>query len=228
MELVNQSLANETEAYLGANEEHIQVDIEKVVLKKKTFYAFVKRFFDFFLSLIGIIICIIPMFIIAIVIRLSSKGPAFYKQKRLGYKGKEFTLLKFRSMRVDAEANGAQWSQGDKDPRITKVGRILRKTRLDELPQLFNILVGQMSIVGPRPERKVFYEQFETYIHGFSQRLLVKPGLTGWAQVNGGYDLKPEEKIIYDIFYMKNRSLWLDIKCIFKTILVVFNHKGAK
>lgn len=228
MELVDQNLANNTEAYLGANEEHKEINIEKVTLRRKPIYAIIKRLFDFFMSLLGIIICLIPMIIIAIIVKASSKGPAFYKQKRLGYKGKEFTLIKFRSMRVDAEANGAQWSQGDNDPRITKIGRILRKTRLDELPQLFNILVGQMSIVGPRPERKVFYDQFETYIHGFNQRLLVKPGLTGWAQVNGGYDLKPEEKIIYDIFYMKNRSLWLDIKCIFKTVLVVFNHKGAK
>lgn len=228
MELVEQNLANNTEAYLGANEEHQEVNIEKISLRKKPIYAIIKRLFDFTMSLLGILICLIPMIIIAIIVKLSSKGPAFYKQKRLGYKGKEFTLIKFRSMRVDAEANGAQWSQGDNDPRITKIGRILRKTRLDELPQLFNILVGQMSIVGPRPERKVFYDQFETYIHGFNQRLLVKPGLTGWAQVNGGYDLKPEEKIVYDIYYMKKRSLWLDIKCMFKTVLVVFNHKGAK
>lgn len=228
MEISNQNIANNTEAYLGANDEHIEITLETVKLKKKLLYRFFKRLFDFILSLIGIVVCIIPMLIIALIVKLSSKGPAFYKQKRLGYKGKEFTLIKFRSMRVDAEANGAQWSQGDNDTRITKVGRILRKTRLDELPQLFNIFVGQMSIVGPRPERKVFYEQFETYIHGFKQRLLVKPGLTGWAQVNGGYDLKPEEKIVYDIYYMKNRSLWLDIKCIFKTVLVVLNHKGAK
>lgn len=228
MEDLNQSQIVSGEAYVGASEEHTEINLEIVKLKKKPFYRFFKRLFDFLLSFIGLIICLIPMTIIAIIVKCTSKGPALYKQKRLGYKGKEFILIKFRSMRVDAEANGAQWSQGDDDPRITKIGRILRKTRLDELPQLINILLGQMSIVGPRPERKVFYDEFEKYIHGFNQRLLVKPGLTGWAQVNGGYDLKPEEKIIYDIFYMKHRSIWLDIKCIFKTIAVIFTHKGAK
>lgn len=216
------------EAYLGANDEHEEIFLEEVKIKKKIVYRFIKRLFDFLLSLIGLIICLIPMIIIAIIVKCSSKGGAFYKQKRLGYKGKEFTLIKFRSMRKDAEAQGAQWSKGDDDPRITKVGRFLRKTRLDELPQLINILLGQMSIVGPRPERQVFYEEFEKYIHGFNQRLLVKPGLTGWAQVNGGYDLKPEEKIIYDIHYMKHRSLWMDLKCIIKTVVVVFTHEGAK
>ena len=131
-------------------------------------------------------------------------------------------------MKVDAEANGAQWSKGDNDTRITKYGRFMRKTRIDEHPQLFTILFGKMSIVGPRPEREVFYNEFEKYIHGFSERLKVKPGLTGLAQVSGGYDLMPEEKIVYDIEYIKKRSLWLDLKIIFKTVGVIFSHKGAK
>ena len=168
------------------------------------------------------------MIIVGIIVKLTSKGPVFYKQDRLGKNGKPFKLVKFRSMREDAEALGAQWSQGDDDPRITKFGKIMRKTRIDELPQLFTILSGKMSIVGPRPEREVFYNEFEKYIHGFSERLKVKPGLTGLAQVSGGYDLKPEEKIIYDIEYIKKRSLWLDFKIIIKTFLVVLTHKGAK
>lgn len=203
--------------------------IEKIEnLKKKPIYCVLKRLMDFFASLIGILLVWLPMIIIAIIIRCSSKGPAIYSQVRLGKNGKPFKLYKFRSMVVDAEASGAQWSKGDEDPRITKVGRFLRKTRLDELPQLFNILSGKMSLVGPRPEREIFYNEFEKYIHGFNQRLLVKPGLTGHAQVNGGYDLKPEEKILLDIEYIKKRSLWFDIKILFKTVLVVFNHKGAK
>lgn len=197
-------------------------------LKRKPLYSVLKRLIDFFASFIGILLLWVPMVIIAIIIKCSSKGPAIYSQVRLGKNGKPFKLYKFRSMVVDAEAGGAQWSKGDEDPRITKVGRFLRKTRLDELPQLFNILSGKMSLVGPRPEREIFYNEFEKYIHGFKQRLLVKPGLTGHAQVNGGYDLKPEEKILLDIEYIKKRSLWLDIKILFKTVLVVFNHKGAK
>lgn len=197
-------------------------------LKRKPLYSVLKRLIDFFASFIGILLLWVPMLIIAIIIKCSSKGPAIYSQVRLGKNGKPFKLYKFRSMVVDAEAGGAQWSKGDEDPRITKVGRFLRKTRLDELPQLFNILSGKMSLVGPRPEREIFYNEFEKYIHGFKQRLLVKPGLTGHAQVNGEYDLKPEEKILLDIEYIKKRSLWLDIKILFKTVLVVFNHKGAK
>jgi lipopolysaccharide/colanic/teichoic acid biosynthesis glycosyltransferase len=108
------------------------------------------------------------------------------------------------------------------------LGAKLRKSRLDELPQLFNILKGDMSIVGPRPERACFYDEFEKYIPHFRQRLTVRPGLTGHAQVNGGYDLKPEEKIVYDMEYIANRSLRMDIQCIWKTVLVVFSHDGAR
>ena len=155
-------------------------------LKPKVFYSIVKRLFDFFASLIAIIILLVPMIIIGILVKLTSKGPILYKQERLGKNGKPFKLVKFRSMRVDAEANGAQWSQGDDDPRITKFGRFMRKARIDELPQLFTILSGKMSIVGPRPEREVFYNEFEKYIHGFRERLKVKPPLTCANPVNPG------------------------------------------
>ena len=129
---------------------------------------------------------------------------------------------------MDAEKNGAQWSNGVNDARITKIGAVLRRCRADELPQLWNIFVGDLSIVGPRPERECFYEEFETYIHGFRERIKVKPGLTGLAQICGGYNLKPEEKILFDVEYMKNRSFLLDMKIIFKTVLVVLNRSGAK
>lgn len=197
-------------------------------VKKKPIYAFIKRLFDFLSCFIGLVV-LLPLFIIiAIIIKCSSKGPVFYIQKRLGYNGKIISVPKFRTMRVNAENEGAQWSAGDKDERIYPFGRFLRKTRLDELPQLWCCVIGTMSIVGPRPERECFANEFEKYIHGFSERLKVKPGITGWAQVNGGYNLKPEEKIVYDIEYIEKRSLWLDIKILFKTVAIVFNHKGAK
>ena len=192
-----------------------------------TVYLAVKRVFDFLVALVGLIVVAIPMGIVAILIKLDSPGPVIYRQERLGKDGKPFNILKFRSMRCDAEENGAQWADKD-DPRVTRVGNILRKTRIDELPQLVNILKGQMSMVGPRPERPMFYEEFETYIHGFSNRLVVTPGLTGLAQISGGYDLLPEEKIRYDMEYIRTQSLLLDIKCLLRTVGIVFNHNGAR
>lgn len=200
---------------------------ELSVLPNKYIYRFIKRLFDFFCALVGLIVCLIPIVIVALLIKLDSKGPVFFLQSRLGKNGKPFNIIKFRSMRIDAEKNGAQWASKD-DDRVTKIGNKLRKTRLDEIPQLLNILAGQMSFVGPRPERKVFYDEFKKYITGFDKRMLVIPGLTGFAQVNGGYDLKPEEKIIFDIEYIKKRSVWMDIKVFFETFLVVFSHNGAR
>ena len=197
-------------------------------VSKKPFFSFFKRLFDIVFSLLALCLLFVPMCVIALIVKCTSKGNVFYFQERLGLDGKKFNVIKFRSMVMDAEKSGAQWSSGDDDARITPFGRFLRKSRLDELPQLWCILKGEMSIVGPRPEREVFYEVFEKYIHGFSQRLKVQPGLTGLAQVRGGYDLKPEEKIVFDVEYIKKRSLWLDFKIMFETISIVFNHKGAK
>ena len=187
-----------------------------------------KRLFDILLSGIGLLI-ISPLFlIVAIWTKLDSPGPIFYRQVRVGRYNKDFRIFKFRSMRMDAERDGIRWSEGADDPRITPLGRVLRRTRLDELPQLWCILKGEMSVVGPRPERPEYYERFEKYIHGFSQRLKVKPGLTGLAQVRGGYYLMPQEKILYDMEYIKTRTMWLDIKIVFETVKVVFNGEGAK
>lgn len=193
----------------------------------KPVYSFIKRTFDIFASAVALLILLAPMVMIGVIVCLTSEGGALFSQERLGKDGKPFKMLKFRTMRKDAEKDGAQWSRGDDDQRITKVGAFLRKVRLDELPQLWCILKGDMSIVGPRPERKVFYDEFETYIHGFSERLKVKPGLTGLAQVNGGYFLRPEEKIVYDVEYIKARSLWLDVKILFKTIGVILAGGGS-
>lgn len=197
-------------------------------LDAKPVYSFFKRFFDIVLSLFALIVLLIPMLIIAVIVKLTSPGSVLYKQERLGKDGVSFEIIKFRSMYADAENNGAQWSDGENDERITQFGKFLRRTRMDELPQFAQILTGKMSLVGPRPERECFYEKFETYIHGFSERLKVKPGLTGLAQVSGGYDLRPEEKVVYDIEYIKKRSLWLDLKCILLTVRIIFSHNGAR
>ena len=197
-------------------------------LDAKPVYSFFKRFFDIVLSLFALIVLLIPMLIIAVIVKLTSPGSVLYKQERLGKDGVSFEIIKFRSMYADAENNGARWSDGENDERITPFGKFLRRTRMDELPQFAQILTGKMSLVGPRPERECFYEKFETYIHGFSERLKVKPGLTGLAQVSGGYDLRPEEKVVYDIEYIKKRSLWLDLKCMLLTVRIIFSHNGAR
>lgn len=205
----------------------IQYEIKPVELRPRPVYLAVKRGFDFSVALIAGIVLLLPMLIIALIIKLDSPGPALFKQERVGKNGKTFTMLKFRSMCDNAEENGPQWADKD-DSRCTKIGRILRKTRLDELPQLWNIFVGHMSLVGPRPERACFYDEFETYIHGFRNRLAVRPGLTGWAQINGGYDLLPEEKIVFDMEYIEKRSVSMDLNCIFRTVRLVFTHEGAR
>ena len=197
------------------------------VVAGSRFYRFAKRFADVVLSLAGLLVLWLPMLLIALAVRMDSPGPALFAQERLGKDGKPFTMYKFRSMCLNAEANGPQWAAKN-DCRCTKVGRFLRKSRMDELPQLWNILKGEMSFVGPRPERSCFYDEFETYIPHFRKRLLVCPGLTGLAQVNGGYELKPEEKIVYDMEYIAKRSVKMDLYCIFKTVKVVFFHDGAQ
>ena len=190
-------------------------------------YLIIKRVFDIVVSVIAGALLLIPMVIIAALICIDSKGPALFCQERLGENGKPFTMYKFRSMHMDAEIDGPQWASKD-DGRCTKLGKILRSSRLDELPQLLNILKGEMSLVGPRPERAYFYDEFEKYIPNFRDRLLVRPGLTGYAQVNGGYDLLPEEKIVYDMEYIAERSIKMDMMCILKTIAVVFSRDGAR
>lgn len=211
-----------------------EVPLAKALLKKETVkidggrgYLFAKRAFDLVVAAFAGVLLLIPMVIIAILIRMDSEGPVLFRQERLGEGGKPFVMYKFRSMRLDAEANGPQWANKN-DDRCTKLGKILRRSRLDELPQLINILKGEMSFVGPRPERAYFYDEFEKYIPNFRDRLLVRPGLTGHAQVNGGYELLPEEKIVYDMEYIAKRGVKMDLQCILKTVMVVFSHDGAR
>lgn len=201
--------------------------IEPVVPKARRGYRLVKRVFDIVVSLAALAVLLLPMAVIGLLIWLDSRGPVLFVQERIGKDGKPFMMYKFRSMYTNAEENGPQWADKD-DWRCTRMGRVLRRTRIDELPQLWNILKGDMSIVGPRPERACFYDLFETYIHGFRGRLAVTPGLTGWAQVNGGYDLKPEEKIRYDMEYIRRQSAGMDLECIVRTVKLVFTHEGAR
>jgi exopolysaccharide biosynthesis polyprenyl glycosylphosphotransferase len=191
------------------------------------YYPYVKRFLDILLSLLALPIAIPIILIFAVIIKLETPGPAFFLQERVGLHGKYFKVIKLRSMGVNAEKNGAQWATKN-DPRVTKVGAFIRKTRIDELPQLFNVLKGDMSLIGPRPERPMFTAQFNEEIPGFIDRLQVKPGITGWAQVNGGYDITPKEKLELDRYYINNMSFWLDLKIILKTIKVCITGDGAR
>lgn len=178
----------------------------------------VKRFFDFTLSLTAVIILSPIMLAEALAIKLEDGGAVFYRQERVTLGGKPFSVLKFRTMVADAENNGAVLS-GKDDKRITRVGSFLRKTRLDELPQLFNILAGDMSLVGPRPERPMLAEEYERDLPEFSYRLRVKAGLTGLAQIKGKYSTTPKDKLVLDLMYIEQYSLWLDLKIMFQTIV---------
>ncbi len=207
-------------------EKHIN-SIDYDIVKGGSLFNAYQRIMDIVLCLIALIIGIPLMVIFGVLIKIEDNGPAVYKQERVGKGGKCFYLYKLRSMRTDAEKFGAQWAEKD-DPRITKIGKFIRKTRIDEIPQLFNILRGDMGIIGPRPERPMFTVQFDEEIPGFINRLSVKPGLTGWAQVNGGYEATPAEKLEDDLYYIKNRSFLLDMKIIFKTVGVVLTGHGAR
>jgi lipopolysaccharide/colanic/teichoic acid biosynthesis glycosyltransferase len=171
------------------------------------------------------------MAMVALAIRLDSKGPVVYRQKRVGLNGKNFWLLKFRSMRPDAEKHQQpQWAQVD-DPRVTRVGKFLRKHRLDELPQFLNVIRGEMSFVGPRPERPEFVEQLRKEIPYYDERHFVRPGLTGWAQVQYRYGADVEDarrKLEYDLFYLKNLSVLFDLAIILKTVRIVLGAYGSR
>lgn len=187
-----------------------------------------KRLLDILFGVIGLIISAPFILVFGIIIKLTSPGPVFFKQERVGYMGKNFKVIKLRSMRNDAEAKtGAVWAKKN-DPRVTPVGRFMRKTRIDEMPQFWNVLKGDMSLVGPRPERPELTEKFYKQWPEFPQRLRIIPGITGYAQVNGGYDLKPNEKYKLDNYYIEHYSLWQDCKIAFETFKIIFTGDGAR
>jgi exopolysaccharide biosynthesis polyprenyl glycosylphosphotransferase len=200
---------------------------ESVIKKHHSKYTPFKVVMDFVLALIGLIVFSPIIFIFAILIKIETPGPAFYLQERVGYCGRIFKVIKLRSMRIDAEINGPKWAEKN-DSRVTKIGRFIRKTRIDELPQLLNVLKGDMSLIGPRPERPIFTLKFNQEIPGFVTRLSVKPGITGWAQINGGYDITPKRKLELDQYYINNFSFWLDLKILWKTVLTCISGNGAR
>jgi len=192
--------------------------------------AQIKRLMDIGVSLAVLVLGAPLWLLVAALVRATSSGPAVFRQERIGRNGKPFIMMKYRSMYEDAEKHtGPTWAT-DNDPRITPIGRFLRKTRLDEIPQFLNVLKGEMSLVGPRPERAFFVEQLKKEIPWYVRRIKMKPGITGWAQVKHKYDASIEDvkqKVMYDLHYFENMSIMLDLKIILRTILVVFTGKGA-
>lgn len=187
-----------------------------------------KRICDIIFGIIFGIISIPIILVFAILIKLNSRGPVFFKQERVGYMGKPITIVKLRSMCNDAEKKtGAVWAKKN-DPRVTAVGRFMRKTRVDELPQFWSIVKGDMSLVGPRPERLVLTQRFYEKWPDFPKRLRIIPGLTGYAQVHGGYDLKPSEKCKLDNYYIDNYSLNHDFIIAFETFKIILTGDGAR
>ena len=233
--IVKYCLTHRVQAYLiprvgdliiaGAKRNHM---FHLLLLKVERFnpsleYVVLKRLFDIILSLIATIIFAPIMIITAICIKIEDRGPIIYKQCRLTKDGKTFNILKFRSMKTDAEKDGvARLSTGDNDDRITKVGKVIRKLRIDEMPQLLNILKGDISIVGPRAERPEIAEEYEKDLPEFGLRLQMKAGLTGYAQVYGKYNTTPYDKLLMDLMYIANASIFEDLKIIFATIKILF------
>lgn len=178
-------------------------------------------------SIVGIILTFPIMSILVLLIKLEDGGPVIFTQKRVGRDEKEIKIYKLRSMKVGSDKGNIRWTEQN-DSRITKVGKLIRRTRLDEVPQLFNVLKGDMNLIGPRPEVPELTYRFNEEIKGFTDRLKIKPGLTGWAQINGGYDLTPRDKLKRDMYYIDNRNIMLDLKIIAKTFLIILTGHGAR
>jgi sugar transferase (PEP-CTERM system associated) len=190
----------------------------------------VKRTMDFILSLIGIVVALPLVAVIATLIKLDSPGPVFYRQVRVGLRARPYMIWKFRSMFIDAEKEGARWAS-EVDSRVSRVGRYLRKWRLDEIPQLINVIRGEMSLVGPRPERPVFVQELRSAIPYYDLRHTVRPGITGWAQTQFGYGASTEDshvKLQYDLYYVKYLSIQLDARILIETIRVILLGEGAR
>ena len=193
-------------------------------------YEVSRRALDVIGSLLLLAFAVPLLLLVAFLIKVDSTGPVLYRQSRVGLHGRIFTMLKFRSMRVDAEVAGPCWAT-DRDPRMTRIGAFIRATRLDEVPQLLNVLRGEMSLVGPRPERPHFVQQLAAIIPRYNERTHVLPGITGWAQINYPYGASVEDaraKLAFDLFYINNRALLLDLRILLRTIPVVLFRIGAR
>ena len=187
-------------------------------------YIRIKRFMDILFSALLLLLGAIPLLIVALIVKIESKGPALFKQERLGMNGKVFRIYKFRSMVVGAEKQGSGVYSGKNDARVTKVGKIIRATSIDELPQLINILKGEMSFIGPRPALTYHPWPFEEYTDEQKKMFAVRPGVTGWAQVNGRKEVEWPRRIEMNVWYVENMSFLLDLKIFFKTIFKVFTN----
>lgn len=187
-------------------------------------YSYVKRFLDITAALIALIVLFLPLLLVAILVKATSPGPVFFKQTRLGKDGREFQIYKFRSMCVGAEQMGTGVYSGKGDARVTKIGKILRATSIDELPQLINILKGEMSFIGPRPPLTYHPWPLSEYTPEQLRMFAVRPGITGWAQVNGRKDVEWNRRIQLNIWYVEHMSLWLDLKILFLTVYKVFTN----
>jgi sugar transferase (PEP-CTERM system associated) len=199
--------------------------------RKPRFFNTTRRVLEFVLASIGLFVSLPIMALAVVGIWLEDGLPVLFRQERVGERGKAFTLFKLRTMKKDAEKGGAVWASANGDPRITRFGNFLRKSRIDELPQLFNVLRGDMSFVGPRPERPCFVEELSVHIPYYGERHTVKPGITGWAQVRYGYSSTVEEseiKLRYDLYYIKNMNLWLDVQIVLDTLKVILFGRGAR
>lgn len=194
-------------------------------------YVWTKRFLDVVLSVAILAVGLPIWLLVAVLVKATSRGPVFFRQRRLGRHGKPFTIIKFRTMHPGAEMlNGPQRAM-KKDPRITRLGRFLRRCRMDEVPQFINVLRGEMSVVGPRPEREFFVRQLSPRIPGYLRRMSVKPGITGWAQVNHKYDENLDDvrcKALYDLYYIEHMSMGMDLLILVKTIVVILTGRGAR
>ncbi len=194
-------------------------------------WASSKRYADFVLAIAALVVSFVPMAIIALLIRLESKGPAIFRQERVGYRGEKFTIYKFRTMRLLTPKEEAENSHHHDADRITRFGAFLRRSRLDELPQIFNIIKGEMSWIGPRPEAMSLSAQYEAHLPFYRYRHIVRPGVTGWAQVNQGHVVgisSADDKLQYDFFYIRNFSLWLDVLIALRTVRVILTAAGAR
>ena len=213
-----------------------ELDVSRLVteqfrgMRRNVYMSRLKRLFDVGLAVTGLLITAPVSLLAATLVKLTSRGPVLFRQKRVGLDGKIFEILKFRSMRQDAESNGAVWAL-EHDPRVTAMGRILRLTRVDEIPQMWNVLRGDMSFIGPRPEQPEFVSEHNIAIPFYQLRHIVKPGITGWAQINYRYGASEEdslEKLQYDLYYIKNLGLIIDLQILFKTVKVVLFGTGAR
>lgn len=223
-------LFEEVSGRLSINQLRPSALIFSTGFKRRVLAGILKRVMDLVISAAGLVVLTPLLGLIGLLIKIDSPGPVFYRQMRVGLRGQPFMIWKFRSMCTEAESNGPRWAVSN-DPRVSRVGRILRKSRLDEIPQLYNVLRGEMSLVGPRPERPVFVSELRMLIPYYDIRHTVRPGLTGWAQTQFRYGATTEDahaKLQYDLYYVKNMTFGLDMRILIETIRVVLLGEGAR